>query len=57
MTSETKTESMCNCCSYKKECIKENGDEREDGDDYRAIEGTHLCRKSWDKHIERLKIR
>jgi hypothetical protein len=40
---------LCPGCPYKEKCMEENGPEREDGDDYRAVEGTHLCRRSWDQ--------
>jgi hypothetical protein len=36
------TENNCENCEYKNECEKE----RQDGDDYRAICGTHFCRRS-----------
>jgi len=41
------TEINCERCEYKNECEKEYGKERQDGDDYRAICGTHFCKLSW----------
>ncbi len=41
-------EDYCLNCSHIEKCKHEYGDIREDGDDYRAISGTHFCRKSWD---------
>jgi hypothetical protein len=38
----------CSDCFHKTVCEKDYGLEREDGDDYRAVIGTHLCRRSWD---------
>jgi len=35
-------------CKWEAACAAENGQKREDGDDYRALCGTHFCRKSWD---------
>lgn len=43
---------LCTGCPYKEKCIEKYGPEREDGDDYRAVEGTHFCRRSWDSFIE-----
>ena len=45
----------CDNCKWKESCIAEYGDLRDDGDDYRAIEGSHLCRKSWDPFYKSLK--
>lgn len=38
----------CIDCQYKIACEKAYGAERDDGDDYRAVIGTHFCRRSWD---------
>jgi hypothetical protein len=38
----------CEDCKYKLECEKQFGPEQENGDDYRAIIGTHFCLRSWD---------
>lgn len=39
----------CKRCpsEYKFPCKQEFGAERDDGDDYRAIEGSHFCRFTW----------
>ena len=46
---------------YRKPCIKEGGEPRDDGDDHRAFHGSHHCRASWhqfnvdciNKHAEK----
>jgi len=43
---------MCDDCQYIEQCKKEYGEYREDGDDYRAVVGSHFCRKSWDPFYE-----
>lgn len=35
-------------CKWEAECAAQNGEKREDGDDYRALCGTHFCQKSWE---------
>jgi len=42
----------CENCKYKTECEKEYGKERPDGDDYRAICGSHFCELSWESFYE-----
>ena len=37
----------CATCKHKVECENHNGKERDDGDDYRALIGTHHCLASW----------
>lgn len=41
------SEHHCPICEFKVECEKNHGEYREDGDDYRAVEGTHFCAYSW----------
>lgn len=41
-------EVSCDNCSHKEACIEEYGPKREDGDDYRAVIGTHHCLASWN---------
>lgn len=38
----------CDTCTHRKECEREHGVMRNDGDDFRAVCGTHFCRASWD---------
>jgi len=38
----------CDKCKYEEECEKHNGKKRDDGDDYRAIIGSHMCQLSWE---------
>ena len=44
----------CENCKYKNKCENENGKERPDGDDYRALIGSHFCRRSWDQFVEHM---
>jgi hypothetical protein len=37
----------CADCPHIERCREKYGAEREDGDDFRAIIGTHLCLKDW----------
>jgi hypothetical protein len=39
----------CEMCRYAKKCEESNGIKRPYGDDYRALIGTHFCRRSWDQ--------
>jgi len=41
-------ELWCDNCSHVENCKHDYGEKRDDGDDYRAVVGTHFCRKSWD---------
>jgi len=45
----------CENCQYKLACQYEFGKERPDGDDYRAVIGTHFCRKSWEPFYKKIK--
>jgi len=45
----------CSTCEHRFSCEKEYGEEREDGDDFRAVIGTHFCRASWDIFIGYMK--
>lgn len=46
----------CDDCEYEKECSEHNGGpRREDGDDYTALIGTHLCKRSWDAFFNKKK--
>lgn len=45
----------CKQCQYRIACQFEFGKERSDGDDYRAVAGTHFCRKSWEPFYKKVK--
>lgn len=38
----------CDDCDWIEQCSNEFGELRGDGDDYRAVIGTHFCRRSWE---------
>ena len=38
----------CGSCSHQQKCEDEFGPIQQDGDDYRALEGTHHCWRSWN---------
>jgi imidazoleglycerol phosphate dehydratase HisB len=45
-------ESYSHClvdCKFRNLCEYDNGHLRENGDDFRAVEGTHFCRLSWQQ--------
>ncbi len=42
----------CDKCEHVEACITQYGEKRADGDDYRAMVGTHYCRASWDAFID-----
>jgi hypothetical protein len=55
------SESRClDGCEYRTLCEEEFGEYNVNGDDFRAVEGTHFCRLSWkgcckcvDKQLEK----
>lgn len=47
----------CEDCKYRTNCENEYGKKRSDGDDYRAICGTHFCRRSWDSFYKMMKTK
>jgi hypothetical protein len=44
-----KLDEYCIDCTHRKDCEQEYGEIREGGDDFRAVVGSHFCRKSWDQ--------